>query len=406
MTDSEELVYRLCTKSFVSLWSYPNPRGKKGNELCDILVVCEPDIIIFSVKEIAFKDTGDKVGWERWQRSAIEESCSQIAGAERWIEANPNVITKAGKPGLPFPAEPVVHRVAVALGSQGKVPMTFGDFGKGFVHVFDEESLSTLMEELDTISDFVNYLGDKESFYRAGKLTLFDSGGEEDLLALYLVCDRQFPEEPDLIVLEDGLWDHFNSDPAVLSRKKLNEISYYWDEIIEELYQTYLDSNLITDLPHTSDKLPDLEKAIRVMARENRFSRRLLSISLVDFLRNSQERRSKARVSDSPLLDARYVFLISDYDSNRKANLGELLGRCVVARGLNQTKTKIIGLGVEFSKQVEGSATTACYLEIDDWTDEWQQQMDYQQREFGYFTKPQVKGLSEHEYPEGAANRG
>lgn len=406
MTESEELVYRLCTKSFLSLWSYPNPKGKKGNELCDILVVCDPDIIIFSVKEIAFKDTGDKVGWERWRRAAIEESCSQIAGAERWIEANPNVITKDGELGLPFPAERVVHRVAVALGSEGKVPMTFGDFGKGFVHVFDEKSLSILMDELDTISDFVKYLGDKESFYRAGRLTHFDGGGEEDFLALYLACDRQFPEEPVLIVLNNDLWDHFNSDPAVLSRKKLNEISYYWDEIIEELYQTYLDSNLITDFPHTSGKLPDLEKAIRVMARENRFSRRLLSISLVDFLQNSHERRSKARVSDSPLLDARYVFLISDYDSNRKANLGELLGRCIVARGLNQTKTKIIGLGVEFSKHVEGSATTACYLEIDDWTDEWQQQMDYQQREFGYFKKPQVKGLSEHEYPERAANRG
>ncbi len=406
LNETERFVYHLCKKSFLSLWSYPNPKGKKGNELCDILVVCEPDIIIFSVKEIAFKDTGDKVGWERWRRAAIEESCSQIAGAERWIETNPNVITKDAAFGLPFPADRVVHRVAVALGSQGNVPMTFGDFGKGFVHVFDEKSLNTLMEELDTISDFVKYLGDKESFYRAGKLTLFDGGGEEDLLALYLVCDRQFPEEPDFIVLDDDLWDHFKSNPAVLSRKKQNEISYYWDEIIEELYQTYLDSNLITDLPYTSDKLPDLEKAFRVMARENRFSRRLLSISLVDFLQNSQERRSKARVSDSPLLDARYVFLISDYDSNRKANMGELLGRCIVARGLNQTKTKVIGLGVEFSKHVKGSATTVCYLEVVDWTDEWQQQMDYQQREFGYFTRPQVKGLSEQEFPERAVTRG
>lgn len=402
MTESEELVYRLCTKSFLSLWSYPNPKGKKGNELCDILVVCEPDIIIFSVKEIAFKDTGDKVGWERWRRAAIEESCSQIAGAERWIETNPNVITKEGVIGLPFPANRVVRRIAVALGSQGKVPMTFGDFGNGFIHVLDEKSLSTLMEELDTICDFVKYLGDKESFYRAGKLTLFDGGGEEDLLALYLACGRKFPEEPDCIVLDNDLWDHFKSDPDVLASKKLNEVSYYWDEIIEELYQTYLDRNLITDLPYTSDNLPDLEKAIRVMARENRFSRRLLSISLVDFLQHSRERRTKARVSDSSLIDARYVFLLSDYDSNRKANMGELLGRCIVARGLNQTKTKVIGLGIEISKRFEGSATTACCLEIAEWTDEWQQQMDSQQREFGYFTTPQVKGLAEQEYPERA----
>jgi hypothetical protein len=95
MTRSEELVYRLCTKSFLSMWSYPNPRGKRGKELCDILVVCEPDIIVFSVKEVAFKDTGDKVGWVRWRKKAIEESCGQISGAERWILANPTVITHA-----------------------------------------------------------------------------------------------------------------------------------------------------------------------------------------------------------------------------------------------------------------------------------------------------------------------
>lgn len=401
MTRSEELVHRLCTKTFLSVWSYPNPKGKKGKELCDILVVCEPDIIVFSVKEVAFKETGDEVGWERWRKKAIEESCSQISGAERWILANPGVITHDGRAGLPFPtSNRAVHRIAVALGSEGKVPMTFGDFGKGFVHVLDEESLCILMNELDTISDFVKYLIDKEAFYRAGKLTLFDGGGEEDLLAFYLTNGRRFPEKADLIVLDDDLWKTFNKDPKVHAKRKLDEVSYVWDEIVEELHQTYLDSNFITDLPHISHKLTDLEKAMRVMARENRFSRRLLSISLVDFLQNSRAQRTKSRLTDSSVLDARYVFLISDYDSNRKANLGELVGRCIVARGLSRTKTKVIGLGVEFSKKVEGSATSVCYLEITEWTAEWQEKMDYQQREFGYFVKPQAKGLSEHEYPD------
>jgi hypothetical protein len=402
MTKSEELVYRLCTRSFLSLWSYPNPRGKKGKELCDILVACEPDIIIFSVKEVAFKDTGDKVGWERWRRAAIEESCSQIAGAERWIETNPSVITKDGEPGLAFPALRRVHRIAVALGSQGEVPMTFGDFGKGFVHVFDEKSLDTLMTELDTISDFVKYLDDKEAFYHAGKLTLFHGGGEEDLLAFYLASGRTFPDEPDFIVLDNHLWETFNKDPQVRTKKKLDEVSYVWDEIIEELHQIFLDSNLITGVPYTSDKLADIEKAIRVMARENRFSRRLLSISFVEFLQNSRDQRLKSRITDSEMLGTRYVFLISDYDANRKANMGELLGRCIVARGLNPTKRRVVGLGVEFSKVVEGSATTVCYLDIPEWTDEWQEKMDYQQREFGYFTKGKLKGLSESEY--GAAD--
>src|SRR5689334_7193964 len=93
MTPSEKLVYKLCTQSFLSFWSYPNPKGKKGKELCDVLVVCEPDILIISVKEIQFKDTGDEVGRERWRKKAIAESCAQVYGAVSWIKANTHVVT-------------------------------------------------------------------------------------------------------------------------------------------------------------------------------------------------------------------------------------------------------------------------------------------------------------------------
>jgi hypothetical protein len=51
MNKAELLVYRLCRKSFLSLWSYMNPRRKpSGKELCDVIVVCEPDVLIVSVK--------------------------------------------------------------------------------------------------------------------------------------------------------------------------------------------------------------------------------------------------------------------------------------------------------------------------------------------------------------------
>src|SRR5205085_9734133 len=128
----------------------------------------------------------------------------------------------------------------------------------------------------------------------------------------------------------------------------------------------------ITDVPYASSNLSDIEKAVRVMARENRFSRRILSTSLVDFLQNSRSQKLKSRVSDNSNLDVLYVFLVSNYDSDRKANLAELMGRCVVVRGLSQNKKKVVGIGAEFSALVEGSATSVCYLDVPEWTDEWQ----------------------------------
>ena len=52
LNPAETFVLRLCRQSFLSLWSYANAQGKSGKELCDILVVCDPDIVIVSVKAI------------------------------------------------------------------------------------------------------------------------------------------------------------------------------------------------------------------------------------------------------------------------------------------------------------------------------------------------------------------
>lgn len=332
MTKSEELVYKLCTKSFLSLWSYPNPKGKKGKELCDILVVCEPDIIIFSVKEIEFKDTGDKVGFERWHKKAIEESCNQIYGAERWINSNPNVITQTGEEGLAFPdiSKRKIHRVAVALGSKGKVPMSFGDFGNGFVHIFDEVSLEVVMNELDTITDFVTYLTDKENFYGQGRQTCFI--GEENLLAFYLSQGRKFPDEATFLALYVDLWSGFRNDAQVQVKKKLDEISYVWDRLIELINKDFREDGLTSAIPHSAIKLSTVELLVRTMARENRFSRRILGNSFIEFLELSKQKKVKSRFAVGSMSEVLYLFLASDLNNGREYNLAELYGRCGFAR--------------------------------------------------------------------------
>src|SRR5215471_13490663 len=98
MTRSEELVFRLCTRSFFSLSSFAHPRGKKGRELCDILVVCDPDVIILSVKEIKPKAANEGgTDWARWRREAIEASVRQIYGAERWLRSATHVMRGVGQ---------------------------------------------------------------------------------------------------------------------------------------------------------------------------------------------------------------------------------------------------------------------------------------------------------------------
>jgi hypothetical protein len=127
--------------------------------MCDILVLCEPDIIIFSVKEVKPNRTArDDVRFRRWVRGAVDESVAQIYGAERFIQSDrhPHVVQESGSEGLPYPEKDVrrIHRVAIALGGDEHFPVPFGDFGKGFVHVFDERSFSIVTAPLNTITDF------------------------------------------------------------------------------------------------------------------------------------------------------------------------------------------------------------------------------------------------------------
>ena len=124
LTRSEEFVAWLCHQAFLKLWTHPNPVGKKGKELCDCLVVCGPHVVIISVKEIEFRDTGDKVGWERWHKAAIEKSVQQIWGAERWLRAADRFQRSDGREiTLPPIEERKYHRISVSLGGRGEVPL-------------------------------------------------------------------------------------------------------------------------------------------------------------------------------------------------------------------------------------------------------------------------------------------
>ena len=147
--EAEELVYQICRHSFLSLWSYMNPRKKpEGKELCDVLVVCEPDVIIFSVKQIKLANSSKpRIDAERWRRRAIDESCKQIYGAERVLRQSTHVVKHNNNLGvlLPNASDLRIHRIAVALGGERQVSLPFGDFGKGFIHVMDEGSFLALL---------------------------------------------------------------------------------------------------------------------------------------------------------------------------------------------------------------------------------------------------------------------
>ncbi len=392
---AEEFVLRLCRRSFLSLWSYANPRGKSGKELCDILVVCDPDVIVVSVKAIGLGASGDpSTDWQRWRKRAIEASVAQIYGAERWLETAQAVVRKAGTAGLRLPDNSVrrVHRVAVALGGQGKTPILFGDFGRGFVHVFDETSLTVIMSELDTISDFVSYLVDKEALYKSGVRTDF-VGAEEDLLAFYLHKGRRFPINIDVIVVSDRIWDEFARKDEYLAKKLADKDGYAWDGIIDVIGRDILKGNL-----EFGPSLSEAERGLRVMARENRFARRILGRAFKEFMDLASQKKVRSRMLVSPG-GVVYVLVATPHGEDRQFRVAELGNRCFVARGLNRDRTTVIGLATEQYVSGKGFSFDMVYLWQPEWTEEDQKRMWAMQADLKYFVQPLETSSREDEYP-------
>jgi len=357
VTTAERYLKKLCDRTFLSLWSYSGIYRNQGNkgqghgkEICDLIVVFEEHVIIFSDKDCSFPDTGNlELDWQRWYRRAVEKSAAQIWGAERWIKSHPERVFLDRACQQPFPIQLPdagnvhFHRVIVAhdaserckkeLGGSGSLMIVpeivgaghfakFKDGGKpfaigqvdpdrGYVHVLDDTSLDVLLKTLDTITDFVSYLQKKESFICSGRLIV--AAGEDDLLAHYLKYinneeqhDFIIPSDKDAIIIDEGFWDEFTTSPERAAQLEANKISYSWDALIETFNTHILNS---TQYFKTHQDFGTSEIGMRFLAREPRTRRRLLAQSLIDFINRTEEQHKATRtICPSNSGDPYYIF--------------------------------------------------------------------------------------------------
>ncbi len=376
---SESFVYEVCSASFLSPWSHLNPQGEgPGRELCDILVVFDPHIIVFSVKDVALGVDETKPNHARWLRKAVSGSLKQVHGAVRWLRGVDCVKASDGKLTIDLPPHErrIYHRISVACGGRREVAFGTEDGeGKALVHVFDEKSFSIVMRHLDTASDFVTYLFDKESFLSRTKVLMID--GEENLLAYYLCHGRKFPEGPDFAFLLEDLWPGISANPDFKQRVELDRVSYVWDDIIERFSK----SDVVGGTRDGAGR-QQFERALRIMAKEDRFSRRILGGSFLEFLEKSKAGDVRSRLIMAPS-GVTYVFMVYDEDSSLVERRTELTARCFAAihrtpaalavvgidlnvpgqkplNGFTQDIVALIRDGAEWSRDVLAEAQKAC----------------------------------------------
>ena len=351
-------------RSFLSGATATRKGSRPGRELCDILVVCDPHVVVISVKEVQYQsDKEPGIANSRWERKAIDASVKQIYGAERWLAQAPRVVRKDGSPGLRLPPleNGHIHRIAVAIGGKGEAIIKSGDFGKGYVHVLTERGFEDLLTELDTITDLVGFLSAKEAYFAAGSKTLV-LGPENNILGYYLLNDKNFPADVDLLMIDDTMWEGLAEREEYKRKKEADMISYDWDRLIE-LY-VGPDRELLGE---PDEQLTGMERALRAMAREDRVSRRMLANVMRDFVEQAMDSlfRSRTICGESGVI---YVLIFFDATEDRHRRVAVLNDRIGLARHTVGNGNTVIGIGFV---QNEPDAVAVCelgYLDATDWS--------------------------------------
>ena len=298
-TPTEKLLSQLCENTFLKLWSYPNPYKDDRKELCDLIAVSDEHVFIFFDRESRKLDNASKdisVIWKRWKKEVIDKQIKTLKGAERYIRTGkPIFVDGRCKTRLPVvvPANAKIHKFVVAHGVEealkkfsgknysGSLAISYGEHTESSaerpfcvelekenpVHILDSCNVEIVLRELDTIYDFTEFVNDKEKTIRTCESLLYF--GEHELLAHYFLNYdegrnryRINPGNPgSSIIVADGLWEDFAKSESYRRRKKANEGSYLWDELIQQVYQDALDGTLLNKVDLGRGKDPAYEMA-------------------------------------------------------------------------------------------------------------------------------------------------
>jgi hypothetical protein len=426
---SERVLAELCEKSFLRLWTYPNLFMKPTKELTDLLVVFGNDVILFSAKAWTYPNTGNaELDWSRWYRQSIAHSAQQIAKAEKWIRSVPEKVFLDAKclerlpVTLPNAGDIRVHRICVALGALDRAEaetgtrglkikpaavdsaerFTVGKISKspGWVHMFDEESLTKLLSELSTITDFIHYLNSRAALFDTA--TFKFAASEADMLARYLWHNRTFPAMDGEYQIEANLWPQVEASQPFLASREANRVSQFWDGLIEYITNHYLDETLEIGNELT---MSDYEKGARILATETRFQRRVLTKLILE-RRETAKKNAVGSLLPSGQADVSYVLFVGrgdqgkDHEAYRKDRAQELHLRCVAAKDVDPQKRFIVGVAMDASG-IKGSSEDFIFFDTAEWTAEQLEKAQQVRADLGYFKEGSavMTRLSEDEYP-------
>jgi len=265
----ESIAYDLAQVSFLKDWCFQNPRLENGKELCDLLIIFDDVMFIWQIKNIKLHSNG------HYKDADKEKNLRQLIGAYNQIFKHNAKITLQDYGGVDKTKFNKVFLCSVFMGDTELSSELFKEIDNHLIHIIHRDTLKLIVQELDTVSDFIAYYNTKEQLNKTNRMLI--NGGEKELLAFYLMNNRDIELKGDFTFMDEGLWDDLQAHPQHIAKKKANVYSKLWDHVIEAISE---ESKL---------QLVDSKQLIVELLRPTRFFRRVLSRGFFEMIIMCQE---------------------------------------------------------------------------------------------------------------------
>lgn len=403
---AETLIADLCSDAFFQDFCFKNPyvgTGKDRKELCDVLVVLGDTAIIWQIKNIKLGENG------HFKQSDIEKAIKQCRGAKRRLITLGKIelTNVAGKTKSVDTSEiKNIYLIAAIEGGLAEIGSFYDDSDKGNVHIFFEKFTRYTTKHLNTVKDFIRYLQNKERFLADGK-GLILSGGEEELLALYINNNRTFGNmegtNANQIFLDtEGSAAELEQDEGYKTKQELD--SHWgkaWDELIRKKSE---------GLPHEGDtsKPEDRDKFLAKMMSHDRFERRILGKTYVDAAVEAAKQPNNETFvyrRYCPSDGVTYVFaFMGSLDGDKKPRQTMLYLAALAARKKFPQNNMVIAVVSEQDMVKNPNGCSFDWVLMDATDKDLKQAITPEIADFmekhGFLKNPKVEAITAYEYPE------
>lgn len=366
----EALVGELSSKAFLEDFVVPNPMYTQKNglrkEASDFVVPFGEVMLAYQVKSKTELKLGSEKTETDYQRinKIITKGIGQLKTINSAVKEY-QIAKLVNSRGIELPLDPAAIQklhglVLIELIGEASFPedertALYGGYTYKHempIHILRLDDYRKIVDEVDTLPDFVDYLETREKFYEKGILMPLTE--ELDFLALYKTNPELVAEvlegKCDFLHIHEGYWNSYRSASGeeIRKRDEFNRPSYVVDSVISQLH-TSLGFDTGVNVPagrvkHDQGTVQNYIAGVTELSKMNRLTRRVVGSKYLERMQKADQTGHGHSLIMNPSDNS--AVLVLSTNRSRQERTNAMYNLCAVAY-CSMKLARIIGIASE-----------------------------------------------------------